>query len=311
MTNQPTFGYPSAFGNPTLQSGFGHPRDAQPSFMNQASFNQPTSSQPGYNSTAFGHTRQAGTNDARQEGPVFSPNMIDQLRGIMRDEIRQANQTPAEDSLRADRATRRQERYRENDQPTPEVTAFGSRFKATDLGFFHPDAPESYGTGNIIFAHKETIYRKVFTFVQRINDYTHIVGDAAVKENLSLCFRGAAMSWYLKEIDEFKRRAFRSLPLVDFTDELEARFKMRISKALVKLTSEAFTAKDAKEDREATSYLQNIILYAQSAGISDLQGQLTWAWQQLDIDLRALVTMPVAGTTVQDFTEELEAKRDL
>ena len=119
------------------------------------------------------------------------------------------------------------------------------------------------------------------------------------------------MTWYFKEIDDFKRKTFRSVSLVEFIDELKARFKMRINKIFDKLIAKIFIAKNARENREATSFFQNIILYAQSTNIFDLQTQLIWAWQQLDVDLRTMMIMSTINTSMQDFIEELEIKQDL
>ncbi len=54
------------------------------------------------------------------------------------------------------------------------------------------------------------------------------------------------------------------------TEKLEARFKRRTSKGLTTSTSKTYTGKDTKDDREATTFLQNVILYAQSIGASYL-----------------------------------------
>ncbi|SLM38754.1 hypothetical protein LPUS_09077 [Lasallia pustulata] len=72
-----------------------------------------------------------------------------------------------------------------------------------DLGFFHPDVPESYGTGDVIFNSKETIYREVYTFIKQVEDYALLVGEEKVAENLSTCLRGNALNWYLQELDDF------------------------------------------------------------------------------------------------------------
>ncbi|SLM34773.1 integrase and r domain-containing protein [Lasallia pustulata] len=80
-------------------------------------------------------------------------------------------------------------------------------FQASDLGFFHPDVPESYGTGNVIFNLKETIYQEVYTFIKRVEDYALLVGEEKVAENLSTCLRGNALNWYLQELDDFTRQA--------------------------------------------------------------------------------------------------------
>jgi len=69
-----------------------------------------------------------------------------------------------------------------------------SRFKTSNLDFFYLDALDNYELNNIIFAHKKTIYREVFIFVERVNDYTHVVDEIVVRNNLFLCFRNFVMT---------------------------------------------------------------------------------------------------------------------
>ncbi len=55
-----------------------------------------------------------------------------------------------------------------------------SRFKTSNLSFFHLDALDNYELDNIIFAHKKTIYKEVFIFVERVNDYVYVVDEVIV-----------------------------------------------------------------------------------------------------------------------------------
>ncbi len=71
-------------------------------------------------------------------------------------------------------------------------------------------------------------------------------------------------------MNNFKRRTFRSLFFLNFINELQNRFKIRISKTFNKLTSKIFIVKDAKDERETIKYLQNIILYAQLTNIEEI-----------------------------------------
>jgi len=81
-----------------------------------------------------------------------------------------------------------------NESSQKDIDVPFSRFKAPNLGFFHLDALDNYGSNNIIFAHKKTIYREVFIFVERINDYAHVVDEIVVRNNLSLCLRDFVMT---------------------------------------------------------------------------------------------------------------------
>ncbi len=74
------------------------------------------------------------------------------------------------------------------------TSVFSSRSKTSNLDFFYLDALDSYELDNIIFAHKKTIYREVFIFVERVNDYAHVVDEVVVRDNLSFCFRNFVMT---------------------------------------------------------------------------------------------------------------------
>ncbi len=66
-------------------------------------------------------------------------------------------------------------------------------FKIEELGFFDPKLPIKYGFGNIMKFGKDTIYRNVHLFIQRINNITSFKGDKTVNHNLSLYLRKAAL----------------------------------------------------------------------------------------------------------------------
>ncbi|SLM38909.1 probable transposable element [Lasallia pustulata] len=96
------------------------------------------------------------------------------------------------------------------------------------------------------------------------------------------------------------------MPLTEFSSKLAKRFKMTMTKALEQLNKEHYLLLDAHANREPQGYLQNMMRYAQAAGVTDLLAQLTWAWQGLDIKLQTVTAMPRSGTTLQEFSEELE-----
>jgi hypothetical protein len=57
---------------------------------------------------------------------------------------------------------------------------FFNRFKTSNLDFFYLNALNNYELNNIIFAYKKTIYREVFIFVERINNYIYVVGEVII-----------------------------------------------------------------------------------------------------------------------------------
>jgi hypothetical protein len=41
-------------------------------------------------------------------------------------------------------------------------------FKSKELGFFDPELSEKYNIGNLIYSNKNTIYKNVYLFIERI-----------------------------------------------------------------------------------------------------------------------------------------------
>lgn len=186
-------------------------------------------------------------------------------------------------------------------------------FRACDLGFFHPNLEDSYGAGDIVFSSKETIYREVYSFCRRVEDYAVIKGEDVVRPNLSTCFRGSALSWWLNTLSQDEKDAMMQLPngLKRTLTRLQERFKISMSSALDQLTRQVYTLKDAGDRRDPASYMQGISKYAVQAGITDEHAQATWAWNHLDVELQASIPPPTTQTTLRQFTEELDNRKEL
>ncbi len=59
----------------------------------------------------------------------------------------------------------------------------------SNLDFFYLDALNNYKLNNIIFAYKKIIYREVFIFIERVNNYVYVVNEIVIRDNFSLCLR--------------------------------------------------------------------------------------------------------------------------
>ena len=119
--------------------------------------------------------------EARQK---FISQIIEQLRDIMRKKIQQIASTSREYNFITN----------SNSYSSNEFEIVVNRFKAIDFDFFHLDVFENYESNDIIFVHKKTIYREVFIFVQRVNNYVHVIDESVVRENLFFCLRDATMT---------------------------------------------------------------------------------------------------------------------
>ena len=59
-----------------------------------------------------------------------------------------------------------------------------STFKPEVVGYFHSDLSSMYGKDDIAYNGKETIYRDVHAFVDRLNDMLIICGAPTIRTNL-------------------------------------------------------------------------------------------------------------------------------
>lgn len=67
-------------------------------------------------------------------------------------------------------------------------------FRAFDLEYFHSNLEEFYEKSDIVITIKKTIYREIYIFCRRIQDYSNIVRKERVRMHLSTCFSENALS---------------------------------------------------------------------------------------------------------------------
>jgi hypothetical protein len=71
---------------------------------------------------------------------------------------------------------------------------FKIAFKSTKLKFFDPELSEEYSTNNLIYSSKNTIYRNVHLFIERIQDIAKIKTPTIVQTHLFIYLRGTALN---------------------------------------------------------------------------------------------------------------------
>jgi hypothetical protein len=67
-------------------------------------------------------------------------------------------------------------------------------FKSEELEFFDPELFEEYSTDDLIHPGKNTIYRSVHLFIERIRNIVRIKTSIIVQIHLFIYLRGAALN---------------------------------------------------------------------------------------------------------------------
>jgi hypothetical protein len=68
-------------------------------------------------------------------------------------------------------------------------------WKASDIGFFDPAAK---GDAAIVTIGQSCYFRDVSVFIARLKDLMVQKSEDVVRANLVSCFRGAALTWYVR-----------------------------------------------------------------------------------------------------------------
>ena len=194
------------------------------------------------------------------------------------------------------------------------LTAVNNRklaFKAEDVGYFHPDLDPAHGTDDIISNARGTIYRDVHMFTDRLRDMEPVYGGPVLRANVVRCLRGRAQVWYSTQLSDLEKEDLRAgQGVTNWTNALIRKFRESHTVALSKLQGERYTTLDARNRREPTDYVYSVVREARAASFDKESQQLTYAYNALDPELRALLDEPDEKTSVEEFLKAVERKKN-
>ena len=189
-------------------------------------------------------------------------------------------------------------------------------WRLEEFGLFEPDLPvdDRHPPGDVITVGRDTIYRNVDAFLERMKDAIASKTPEVVRDNLHLCLRGSASRWYTFEIKPVDKRSIRAdlTPDLDqWTDRLQERFRPRMAQAAQENSLLTFTRDDVRNGKKVATYFQSKILRARAAGFSSVHAQLTQVYAGIEVYLRRDLTEPKANTDFSDYRTLLEEKESL
>jgi hypothetical protein len=207
---------------------------------------------------------------------------------------------------------------RNNAPPAPPAPVQGhdNRWRIEEFGLFEPDLPidDRHPAGDVITVGRDTIYRNVDTFVERIKDAIATKGAPLVCDNLHLCLRGAATRWYTFEVSDLNKQAMRTdmTPSLDqWIGHLTLRFRPRMAQAVRENSELSFHISDIRAGKSILTYFQSKLLRSRAAGFSTVHAQLIQVYMGLDASLRRDLFEPTIATTVDQYRELLMEKEEI
>ena len=198
--------------------------------------------------------------------------------------------------------------------PAPaENTGHGNRWNPGEVGLFDPMYDgKSAATGEpIVHAGKDTYFRDVNDFIDRVRDMADVKGAELVRQNLYTCFRGIALSWYTTILTEDQKRLVKLGNGVDeWVRALHKRFKESAGTAMSTINRERYTMEDARRRREPSEYAHTISKAAKSTAMNTYS-QLWFIYNGLDTEFQRDVTKPTEHTDMDAFLQEMEESKEI
>ena len=150
-----------------------------------------------------------------------------------------------------------------------------------------PTRDQEWSTG------KETFFRDVIVFIDRIRDVARIRGGEFVRANLQLCLRGEALEWYTSQLTYGEKRLLTyGQELDEWVSFLMERFGAPKSIGIAQLLKEKYTINDAVRHREPREYAMAIVRAAKVAKLDAVHNQLDIIWNGLDVEFQSDIDSP-------------------
>ena len=200
--------------------------------------------------------------------------------------------------------------------PPPEQTLGdkSARWYASNLGFFDPNYEnKTITTGDAMkHAGKDTIFRDVHLFVERIRDVAAIKRDELVRQNLSTCLKGAALTWYTSELIPDQKQLLKlGRGVEEWEQKLVAQFKERPNIAMATIVRERYTIVDARNRREPREYAGVITCAAKSAELGTTGHIIMLIYNGLDLEFQRDLPTLLLTTPLEQFLQQLDDRKDI
>ena len=186
------------------------------------------------------------------------------------------------------------------------------RFNPGDVGFFDPFYNnKSADTGpGMEHTGKETFFRDVVVFIDRIKDVSHTKGTELVRLNLQLCLRGEALEWYTSQLTDAEKRLLTyGQDLDEWVTFLMERFGPPKSIGMAQLLKERYMINNATRHREPREYAMAIVRAAKVAKLKTVHNQLDIIWNGLDVEFQSDIDPPDTNTTLNQFLRAMDRRK--
>jgi hypothetical protein len=198
-------------------------------------------------------------------------------------------------------------------QPQSAKSRF-DRWIAADLEFFDPayDEKFTFTDDSMQHAEKNTYFKNVHLFIDRVKDIVVIKKVETVRNNLYTCLRDIAMTWYTAELFEETKKLVRTSNNLDVWKRyLIKRFRDRSNVIMIIIIRERYIMNDARRRRESREYANVIMRAARSVELESESHQVMMIYNDLNLKFQRDISMSTLITQIQNFLQHLDDKKNI
>jgi hypothetical protein len=188
------------------------------------------------------------------------------------------------------------------------------RWVTADLEFFDSIYDEKFTvtTDSMQHVDKDTYFRDVYLFIDRIKNIAIIKEIETVRNNLYTCLRDTVMIWYTAELFEKAKELVRTKNNLDVWKRyLIKRFRNRSNVIMIIIIRERYTMNDARRRRESREYVSVIMRIARSIELESKSHQVMMIYNDLNLIFQRNISMSTLTTQIQNFLQHVDDKKDI
>lgn len=187
-------------------------------------------------------------------------------------------------------------------------------WNAAELGFFNPNynnQSENTASNKEHLTHG-IYFNDVHTFIKRAKDMMRTKGEQMVRCNLSSCFRGSALEWYLADLSPYIKSLVQYGTGIDeWENQLLNRFKLSPHIAMRMIFNERYTMEDARRHREPRDFAEYIIQAGKDAELTSPISILSIIYNGMDAEFQKQLPIPTSTTSTDSYLQMMDERKNL
>ena len=161
-------------------------------------------------------------------------------------------------------------------------------------------------------ASKNTYFKNVSLFIERIKNIAIIQNEQHVRNNLFTCFKDFALQWYTLKISfEVKQLMKYKNDIDHWINQLLDRFKESTDVFINTILKKRYIMKDARRHRESRKYEVKILRAIKSAELELSANQIIIIYNEFDIEFRKIFTKSINVSSMNFFFREMNKVKEI